>query len=138
MRAVLDSVVFVRALINNRNRCGRIIFEHSKDFVSITSPAILEEIFEVIQRSKIRAKFQATPGVQDPLEGALGLLRTATVVHPSAPLEVSRDSGDNKFFECAVAGEADCIVSEDKDILDVREYRGIKTVTCGQFLEFLT
>ena len=53
-------------------------------------------------------------------------------------LSICRDPNDDKFFECAVAGRAQYIVSEDKDILDVGEIEGIKTVTADEFIALLS
>jgi hypothetical protein len=40
-------------------------------------------------------------------------------------------------FACALAGRADYIVSEDRDILAAGEYEGIRTVRAVQFLKLL-
>jgi predicted nucleic acid-binding protein len=52
-------------------------------------------------------------------------------------LRVCRDSTDDKFFECAKAGKAGYIISEDRDILDIGEYDGIQTVSAARSMELL-
>jgi putative PIN family toxin of toxin-antitoxin system len=47
---------------------------------------------------------------------------------------VSRDPDDDKFLETAVTGQADYIVSGDKDLLDLGEYEGIKILKPAEFL----
>ncbi len=64
----------------------------------------------------------------------LSRLEEAEVVEPQERLEVCRDPNDNKFFECAVAARVDYIVSEDKDILAVTAYQGLRTVSAAEFL----
>jgi putative PIN family toxin of toxin-antitoxin system len=134
VRAVLDTVVFVRALINPRSVWGRLAFE-VEGYTLVLSPEIIGEILEVAHRSELRERFPQLDDVR--LERALSAIEKAEIVEPTEAISVCRDPKDNKFFECAVAGRADYIVSEDRDILDVGEYRGVKTVTAAQLLDML-
>lgn len=47
------------------------------------------------------------------------------------------NTGDDKLFECAKAGEAQYIVSEDDDVLTIGEYQAVSTVSAVQFLAIL-
>lgn len=47
---------------------------------------------------------------------------------------VRRDPKDDMLFECAVRAKAEIIVSGDKDVLEVGEYRGIRVITARQYL----
>jgi uncharacterized protein len=134
VRIVLDTVVYVRALINPKGRWGRLVFEVSGQHTAITSPEIVREVLQVIQRQEVREKL---PLIEYPvrLEGILGVLREATVVEPIERPAVCRDSNDDKFFWCALTAAADYIVSEDRDILDIGEYGGIRTISAAEFLD---
>lgn len=135
MRTVFDTVIFVRALINPRGRPGHLIFELKDRYVLFVSPEIIAEYIDVLHRSTFRRRF---PQVDDvAVDRALAIIEEAEVVEPRERLEVCRDPNDNKFFECAVAARADYIVSEDRDILDAGDYRGIRTVSAGEFVELL-
>jgi uncharacterized protein len=137
MRAVLDTVVFVRALINPKGRWGRLLFEHADKYVIVLSPEIVKEILDVINRQELHRRFPEM--AEMPRMGlVLSQVEEAEVVEPRERLEVCRDPNDNKFFECAVAAHADYIVSEDKDILAVTSYRGIRTVSAAEFLTILS
>jgi uncharacterized protein len=48
---------------------------------------------------------------------------------------VQRDPDDDKFLECAVAGRAECLVTGDRDLLDLGSYRRVKILTVRDFLE---
>ncbi len=137
MRVVLDTVVFVRALINPKGRWGRLLFGHADKYVIVLSPEIVKEILEVINRPELHRRFPEMAELPR-LDLVLSKLEEADVVEPLERLEVCRDPQDNKFFECAVAARADYIVSEDRDILDVGEYRGIRMVSATEFLEILS
>jgi putative PIN family toxin of toxin-antitoxin system len=137
MRVVLDTVVFVRALINPKGRWGRLLFEHPDKYVIVLSPEIVKEILDVINRPDLHRRFPEMAEMPR-MRLVLSQIEEAEVVEPRKRLEVCRDPNDNKFFECAVAADADYIVSEDNDILAVEEYEGIKTVSTAEFLTILS
>lgn len=66
-------------------------------------------------------------------EKVISLLAEAEVVEPRETVSVCRDPDDDKFLKCAIVGEVDSIVSEDEDLLVIREYRGIKIVKTESF-----
>jgi len=136
MKVVLDTVIFVRALINPHGKWGRLLFELSDRYVIVLSPDIIREILSVLYRPSLRRRF---PQMAEPVHvrQVLALLEQAEVVEPSRRLSVCRDPDDDKFFECAVEGWAQYIVSEDKDIMDVGEYQGIKTMTADELVELM-
>jgi len=54
---------------------------------------------------------------------------------PDLPEQVSRDSDDDKFIACALAGDCHVIISGDRDLLSISGYRGVKVVAPREFLE---
>ncbi len=50
---------------------------------------------------------------------------------------MSRDKDDNKFINCAIDGNCNFIVSGDKDLLEIKEYGGIRIVTVKEFLKII-
>jgi putative PIN family toxin of toxin-antitoxin system len=58
-----------------------------------------------------------------------------TRVHSFARrFEATRDVTDNKFVDAAVAGEARYVITRDKDLLSLGEFRGIQFVEPKRFL----
>jgi putative PIN family toxin of toxin-antitoxin system len=49
----------------------------------------------------------------------------------------SRDADDDKFLALAVTGQADAIVSGDRDLLELVSHEGIPVLTPAQLLEHL-
>ena len=133
MRIVLDTVVCVRALINPKGRWGRLVFEVASRHTTFTSPEIVREVIEVLQRQDLKDKL---PHLEYTFrfEAILAALREAEVVQPEDHPAVCRDAEDDKFYWCAAAASADYIISEDGDILDVGEYRGTQTISAADFL----
>lgn len=58
----------------------------------------------------------------------------ALFIEPELRISVCRDPKDNKFLELAVAANADCIVTGDKDLLVLNPFRGIKIISPADFL----
>jgi len=137
MRVVLDTVIFVRALINPHGKWGRLLFELSDRYVIVLSPEIIKEILSVLYRPSLRQRF---PEMAEParLKQILTILEEAEVVEPTKELSVCRDPHDDKFFECAVEGRAQYIVSEDRDILDIDEYEGVKAIAADELIAVLS
>jgi len=135
MRAVLDTQVFVRALINPKSRSGLLLSKFSDRFTIVVSPQVLQEILEVLFRSELTKKYKRLGRID--VEKVISLLAEAEVVEPRESVSVCRDPNDDKFLECAIAGKADYIVSEDEDLLVIKEHRGIKIIDTETFLDLV-
>ena len=48
---------------------------------------------------------------------------------------VSRDTDDNKILKCALEGNADFIITGDKDLLVLKEYKNIKIINPKGYLD---
>jgi putative PIN family toxin of toxin-antitoxin system len=134
-RVVVDTVVFVRSLLNPLSYSGRVIFTHTDQYRLILSAPVIREILEVLQRPEITRKIRFVAGMDT--KRVLDLLSQAELVQLSEIPQASRDPKDDKFLATAVMGEADYVVSEDRDLLDLGEYRGIKIVDVETFLKLL-
>ena len=66
---------------------------------------------------------------------ALLVMNAEIIEPPDLPEQVSRDSDDDKFIACALAGGCHVIISGDKDLLSISGYRGVKVVAPREFLE---
>jgi len=96
----------------------------------LVSPAILEEYRRVM--NELASQFEAIN-----LDSFLDLLtlRSEIVLAPVMPRVIKDDPSDDKFLECAIAGKAACIVSGDKHLLKLSEFRGIRILTPRQFIQ---
>jgi len=48
---------------------------------------------------------------------------------------VIADPGTDKFVECAVVAHADVIISAEKHLLDLKEYKHVKVLAPSEFIE---
>ena len=137
MKVVLDANVLVSAALSGSGSPGRIVtMWNEAAFELLTSITLLHELEVVFGRQRLLRQlgWSAQEG-QDFVEA----LRSAgTIVNPDIELEVvQRDPDDNRVLEAAVAGEADYIVSGDRDLLDLGEYGGIRILRPAEFVALL-
>jgi hypothetical protein len=59
--------------------------------------------------------------------------RNLKIVKPYQHLEIVADSEDNKLFESAAASDADYLISEDKEVLEVGQFRKTEVVSPREF-----
>lgn len=114
--------MFLRALINPKDVNARLV-EALDQFTLIVSPALIEEVADVLSRPEILGPKGIRKLEADRL---VELLRQAPVVFPTERVTVCRDPDDNKFLEAALAAQAGYLVTGDKDLRDVGEYAGVK------------
>src|SRR3989344_2043204 len=63
------------------------------------------------------------------------IITLSKIVEPKSKLDIIKeDPDDNKILECAVEGKVDYIISQDKHLLDIKEYKEIKIITPKDFL----
>ena len=79
---------------------------------------------------EVQEKFENKFGFDRPtIVAALSDIRKVVkIVYPTKVVNIVRDSDDNKILECALEARADVVLSFDKDLLDLKEYSGIKIV----------
>ena len=138
IRAVVDTNVLISALISKKPSPPLNIYNllKSADFLLITSPAILEELEEVINRKTIiklhkRSQQQIDEILQE-------IAETSYIVPGMISVEaVKKDPDDDKFIAAAIEGKADYIVSGDKPLLNIKEYMGIKIISPKDFMRLL-
>lgn len=96
----------------------------------ITSPVLLDELTRVLGHPKL------PPVATHPLLPVVleWLHRPEHLVIPQERFAVVRsDPADDRVLEAAIAGQADAIVSGDRDLLGLMEFRGIPTLTARGF-----
>lgn len=135
VRVVFDTVVFVRSLINPYSIAGRLIWSHTSRYRLFLSEPILAEILDVLQRPELTRKFKSLHEMDIPAVLEL-LSRSERVDVPAIP-RVSRDPKDDKFLATALAAAVDYLVSEDQDLLVLKQYEGVEIVDVATFLGIL-
>lgn len=134
MKVVIDTNVFVSSVIKKTGTASLLIDKwKKKEFILVISEPIIKEILEVLSRPRIRAISKMTR--KEIRELGVLLYEGSRLVEPTVSLTVCCDPDDNKFLECAVTAGATYVVSEDKHLLDLGEYEGVKILSPRRFLE---
>lgn len=119
-RLVIDAVGFVRSLINPKSAWGAIVFDYASRYTLVISNEVEAEIRDVLERPEITRKFGL---LSEELRVVLSaILIEADRVELDEIPAICRDSNDDKILATAVAGAANYIATEDKDLLDIGEY----------------
>jgi putative PIN family toxin of toxin-antitoxin system len=128
LRVVLDTNVLVSHLFGGTPR--QVVSLWSGGLVVLcVSPGILAEYLSVLGR------FDAVTGKASELLGLLEEGGNLYLVEPQERLTaVPADPSDDMFLECAVAAQADVIVSGDQHLLELKSFRGIPIVGPAEFL----
>ncbi len=133
MRVVLDTNVLISALAFPGSKPDQILDRVRRhELQLIVSPFILEEMRRILVR-----KFGLAPAT------ATGLMRTLTslaeVVHPVKRLHlVTAKEDDNRILECAIAGEANMLVTGDRThLLPLQSVSSVRIVSPADFLAIL-
>jgi putative PIN family toxin of toxin-antitoxin system len=116
VKVVIDTNVLVSAILKNKDPEAVILWVTAHgDWQWVVSPDILTEYKEVLSRDK----FRITPDVRQKWFDLLDAL--TTVVEVDIPLEFPRDQTDAKFLACALAVQANHIITGDRDFAEARK-----------------
>lgn len=129
IRVVLDTNVLDSSFFGGNPRSAVDIWK-TGDIALCLSKPVIDEYVEVLQRLGLQGEreFEELVGL---FAGGFNSIFAAKTRGLSV---VGADPDDNKFIECAVALNAQYIISGDSDLLALREYIGIKIVSPKLFL----
>ena len=130
-RVVPDTNVIISAIFWAGKPYRVIVNGLKGDYELVISPEIVDEVL-----TKLRVKFHFP---EDKIEEQANIMMSLFhVVTPATKLDVVRDKTDNKILECALDGRADFVVTGDPDLLELKEFEGIKITTADEFLRLLS
>ena len=133
LRVVLDTNVLISAALKPSGQQALVI--HLVAFRAVemfVSEAVMAEYREVFSRPKFA-------GIdRKDISRLLAMIEVeATMVTPTARLEISKHDSDNRFYECAEAAEADYIVTGNRKHF-TKPHKNTKIINGRQLLELLT
>ena len=137
IRAVLDTNTLVSAVINVTSSVASEIYQSCKEkrFLLIISPSILAEVDNVLLRDSVMKSHKRS--TQELQEIIREMIEVSSIVQGRIKIEIVRDPDDDKIISAAIEGKADYIISRDRDLLDLKQYQGIKIITPEEFMGIL-
>jgi putative PIN family toxin of toxin-antitoxin system len=129
MRLVLDTNVLIAALISH-GACNELLEHCVLNHEVVLSKFILTEL-----KDKLVGKFNFTAREAN---AAVHLVKSrceiVTILSLDTP--ICRDPDDDSIIATAIAGQCTCIITGDKDLLDLDEPCGIQILAPGSFWQF--
>ncbi len=130
MKLVFDSNIFISAFVIRGSRAEKAVLRIIEvNDTLLISGEIIKEVLEVLS-TKFNRDREAISHV------AVYLSDIAQVINPTKRIRVLKDDPDNRILECALSGKADAIVTGDKEMLKLKEYKGIKIISLKEYLSY--
>lgn len=133
MRVVLDTNIFVSSLITAKGNPVKIVrwwLEGKYDL--LVSQPIIDEILRVTSYQRLQKKYARVR--ENRLEFVTLIKEQATLIEPEKVLSIIDDESDNRYVECALAGNARYIISGDDHLLELKEFEGVLMVNPATFV----
>ena len=133
MRVILDTNVFVSGIFWEGNFCSQIIEKwKNKEFELVSSLEIIDELVKTLRSFKIQMSEEMIK------EWRNMIIENSIIVKPTIKLNVVEgDPDDNKFIETGITANVGLIVSQDKHLLKLGEYEGIKIFSPEEALRLI-
>lgn len=130
MRVVADTNIVVSGLLWKGNPRRVLDFARDGTIDLFTSVVLLTELEDVVNRERFAERL-ASVGVS-PRELVLGYAALASVIQP-ANIEpvILADPDDDAVLACAVAAQAEIVVSGDSHLLGLSQYQDITILTAA-------
>ena len=130
MKIVCDTNVLISGVLFGGHARKILQLASRGVLINFLSPDILREVEDVLRRSR----FGLRP---DHVLEIVALFKdTFEIVIPSLRVQaIQSDPEDNHVIEAALAARAEFIISGDKHLLKLTEWKGLHVVSPGQFIE---
>ena len=136
MRAVLDTNVVVSGLV--WKAAPRQVLDAARDrrLTLYTSSVLLDELADVLSRAHLAPIITTNRSSPYLLMRQYAML--AQVVMPAQISRVvAKDVDDDAVLACALAAQADWIVSGDAHLLNLKHYQGMRIIDAAEALRSL-
>ena len=130
MRLVLDTNVVASALLWGGVPLVLLQAGRDKRVELFTSLALLGELTDILGRRKFEKKIAASTLTIDQLVDRYAAL--AALVRPAPTPRIAPDPDDDVVIGTALAAKAELVITGDKPLLAVADYRGVRIVGVSQ------
>ena len=131
IRVVLDTNVLISSLLF-KGELSRIVRLWQEGKIL---PIISRETFDGLRTVLEYPKFSLTAAeIRSLIEREI--LPFFEVVNVSKHVKgACRDPGDDMFISCAISANAECIVTGDKDLSDLKKYQSVRIIHASDFIK---
>jgi putative PIN family toxin of toxin-antitoxin system len=132
LRLIIDTNIWISYLISVpfRHRCR--LFLRS-DYQQVCSETLFNEITQTIRKLKIRKRIEIT----DEKDFLQTLWQNSEMINVCSTIELCRDPKDNFLLALAKDGNADYLITGDKDLLILKQFGKTKIINVAEFEQLL-
>jgi uncharacterized protein len=128
VKVVFDTNVYISAFISPGSKAEEAYLLAVDGRVKLyTSVAVLTETAKKLREKFLWDDLRITAALKQ-------ISRVATVLRPVCRLNILSDAPDNRILECAEEAGADLIVTGDKHLLRLKQFKGIGITRISGFL----
>ena len=128
-KVVIDTNIFISAFGWGGKPLTIIELLEKGEIRNCISEAILNELSAALAYPKLDFQQKLQSNILE------FVLAYSKFYEPKEWINVAPDPKDNKFIECALSADAKFIITGDKGLLSIKQFRGIKFVTSESFLK---
>jgi putative PIN family toxin of toxin-antitoxin system len=138
IRAALDANILISGTIVTAGISSRLVdAARARQFVLVTSRPIIDEVIRNLSRDRIRRRYDITldeiARVRVLLEDEAALTTLTVPVHG-----VATHPEDDLILATALSGQADYLVTGDRQLLNLGRYQGVRILSPRAFWEVLS
>jgi uncharacterized protein len=130
VRVLLDSSVLIAAHISRAGVCAELLEDVLADHELITCEFILDEVARKL-REKFHFPVALAAEVRESIALAADCVEPAQVSPESCP-----DPDDVAILGSVIGGQADLLVTVDKELLNLKSFARIQIIQPGEFWRF--
>lgn len=137
MKVVLDTNIWLSGLFWKREASKIIELAEKERIKVIISEEIILEIIDVLNKEIRFQKFlkNKNQNIEDLIRNILNI---SELIKTHTKLDIIKEHpADNIILEVALDGKVNYIISYNRHVLNLREFRGIKIMPPGEFLEII-
>jgi putative PIN family toxin of toxin-antitoxin system len=130
-KVVFDTNILVSALLFKGGLAGLVDLWKRGRLIPVLSRETFQEFKAVLEYPKFSLTHQEIKVIIE--EEVLPYFEVVEIT--DTVKGICRDADDDKFIACAVSAAADFIVSGDKDLLDMGQYKSVRIISASVLLK---
>ena len=128
MIAVFDTNVLIAAIITE-GICSKLLHRaRAREFSLVSCPFIMTELRRTLSK-KFRLTHDELSSAMEPISESI----SQVIEHSLKVKDICRDADDDNIIACAVAAKADYLVTGDSDLLEIKDYQGVRIINPRDF-----
>ena len=131
MRCVFDTNILISALLFPNSKPDRAVRYGLENGSVLISLEMLEELNEVLGRKK----FDRYLTIEEREEFLATFVERTVLIEIVVNVQACRDPKDDKVLDLTLNGDADYIITGDRDLLVLHPFCGVQIVTVENFLK---